>query len=221
MASEAPETERALARARMLLERYGIVSREMAQFESLPGGFGPLYRVLKAMEDAGKVRRGYFVEGLSGAQFGHVGAVDRLRAARPEPDPVGRCEDEHVLSLAAVDPANPYGALLPWPSSGAAEEARPRRVPGAWVILVEGKAILYLGPGGRQLLTFPDMAGEQRGELEAAMRALHRLPRAGRRSLLTIHKVDGVPVSDSPHYALLQACGFERDYRGVTATGYS
>ncbi len=214
---EASDTEKALAQTRVLLERYGVVSREMAQFENLPGGFGPLYRVLKTMEDAGKVRRGYFVEGLSGAQFGHVGAVDRLRAARPDPDPVGPCADEDVLTLAAVDPANPYGAVLPWPASGANDEGRPRRVPGAWVILVDGKAVLYLGPGGRQLLTFPQMAGEQRGELKAALRALHQLPRGARRGLLTIRKIDGVPVNESPHLELLRDCGFERDYRGVTA----
>ncbi|MDJ0892611.1 MAG: DEAD/DEAH box helicase [Gammaproteobacteria bacterium] len=214
---EASDTEKALAQTRVLLERYGVVSREMAQFENLPGGFGPLYRVLKTMEDAGKVRRGYFVEGLSGAQFGHVGAVDRLRAARPDPDPVGPCADEDVLTLAAVDPANPYGAVLPWPANGANDEGRPRRVPGAWVILVDGKAVLYLGPGGRQLLTFPETAGEQRGELKAALRALHQLPRGARRGLLTIRKIDGVPVNESPHLELLRECGFERDYRGVTA----
>ena len=176
-----------------------------------------MYRVLKAMEDAGKVRRGYFVEGLSGAQFGHVGAVDRLRATRPEEDPVGSCAEEDVLGLAAIDPANPYGALLPWPATGAPEQTHPRRVPGAWVILVEGKAVLYLGPGGRHVLTFPEMASEDRGELAAALRSLHRLPRAGRRGLLTIQKVDGVPVAESTHYPLIRACGFERDYRGVTA----
>ena len=82
---------------------------------------------------------------------------------------------------------------------------------------MEGKAVLYLGPGGRQVLTFPDMASEERGELAAALRSLHQLPRGGRRGLLTIHKVDGVPVGESPHYPLIRACGFERDYRGVTA----
>ena len=214
------ETERALAQATMLLERYGIVSREMAHAENLTGGFGPVYRVLKAMEESGKVRRGYFVEGLAGAQFGHVGAVDRLRASRPDQDPIGACSDDDVLALATVDPANPYGSILPWPTTGGPDETRPRRVPGAWVILVEGNPVLYVGATGRQVQTFPDLSSEERGELQAALRALHRLPRVGRRGLLTIEKVDGIPVRESCHYQLIRSCGFEQDYRGMTAVGY-
>jgi ATP-dependent Lhr-like helicase len=159
-------TELAHARALVLLERYGIVSRETAGAERLAGGFAALSPVLRALEDAGKIRRGHFVEGLTGAQFAHAGAVDRLRAARdPEPG-------HEVLALAAVDPANPYGALLPWPGGGAGKDgdgepggerdrpgaddgAAPRRAAGARVVLVKGEPVLYVERGGRRLRVFP------------------------------------------------------------------
>jgi ATP-dependent Lhr-like helicase len=220
-------TERALARAHMLLERYGIVSREAAAAEDLPGGFAPVQQALKAMEEAGKVRRGYFVEGLAGTQFALAGSVDRLRAAAREQDQAAEYAelgpDEAVAEqsgppprlLAAVDPANPYGALLPWPISGAGEAARPRRVPGAWVMLVAGAPRLYVPAGGKALLTFPDPADEDHRHLSTALRALAHLPRAGRRRALVIEKVDGVPVWDCPLHALLRECGFQSDYRGL------
>jgi ATP-dependent Lhr-like helicase len=100
----------------MLLERYGVVSREAVAAEGLPGGFGPLYRVLKEMEEGGQVRRGHFVEGLSGAQFALPGAVERLRAERGTRPPIDGYTEDDVRILAAADPANPYGALLEWPA---------------------------------------------------------------------------------------------------------
>lgn len=203
------DTERAVARAEMLLERYGIVSREAAQAENLPGGFGAVYRVLKAMEEAGRIRRGYFVEGLSGAQFAWAGAVDRLRGIRLEDDPQAGGEAE-VRWLPAMDPANPFGALLPWPEP--ADETRPRRVPGAWVILVDGFAVLYLGPGGKHLVTLH--AEPQR--LAAACRALQQIPRTGRRRLMIIEQVDGVAAQDSALAPVLREAGFVRDYRGFS-----
>jgi ATP-dependent Lhr-like helicase len=211
------DTERTVARAETLLQRYGIVSREAAIAEDLPGGFGPLYRVLQAMEEAGRIRRGYFVEGLSGAQFARAGAVDRLRTARPpidaDPRDLGK-EDLHVLP--AIDPANPFGTLLPWPESGAGEATRPRRVPGAWVVLVQGRALIYLGPGGRQLLTFPTLIRDTH-ELELAVQVLHGLPRGARRRSLVIEKIDGVPVRESIHFELMRRSGFENEYRGMAA----
>jgi Lhr-like helicase len=216
MDTSVTETERTLARARMLLERYGLVSREVVAFEEVPGGFAPILKVLKAMEASGRVRRGYFVEGLSGAQFGHPGAVERLRAAANDIDAEAGRGEPPALVLAAVDPANPYGALLPWPKTGAPDGLRPRRVPGAWVVLLAGACALYVGPGGRQLLTFPDLLGPDDERCSAAFQALRRLPQAGRR-LLVVERVDGVPVRDTPHYPLLKACGFEPDYRGLVA----
>jgi ATP-dependent Lhr-like helicase len=197
-------TRRTLARAELLLERYGIVSRDVAAAEELPGGFAPLYQVLKTLEESGRVRRGWFVDGLAGAQFGHAGAVDRLRAAPPDGDVA-------PLTLAAIDPANPWGALLPWPGGDGA--ARPRRVAGAWVIQHRGEPLLWVGPGARQLVTFPALAVE--GGLERALRALSALPRAGRRSPLVIESIDGVPVFESPLAPALTQAGFRRDYRGL------
>src|ERR1700682_877587 len=106
------ETERARALAHQLLSRYGVVVREAAAVESIAGGFSAVYPVLKAMEDAGRVRRGYFVAGLGATQFATAGALDLLRSLRDESD------QPEVAMLAATDPANPYGALLKWPEAG-------------------------------------------------------------------------------------------------------
>ena len=209
------ETERVLARTHMLLERYGIVSREAALAEAVPGGFAAIYRVLKAMEEAGRVRRGYFIEGLSGSQFGHSGAVDRLRSVAVEEGTGGDEGAQTLLVLAAVDPANPYGALLPWPATNGGEALRPRRAPGAWVLLVAGRPRVYVAPGKRQLLTFAAAEGGGQAELEVAFRGLQDFM-SGSRKMLVVEKIDGVPVRDSPHYGLLRACGFQADYRGLT-----
>jgi ATP-dependent Lhr-like helicase len=197
-------TRRAVARAELLLERHGVVSREVGAAEELPGGFAPVYQVLKSLEEAGRIRRGYFVEGLSGAQFALAGAVDRLRAAAPE-----AAGDATVL--AAIDPASPWGSLLPWPDG--AREAQPRRAAGAFVIADRGVPLLYVGPGARQLITFPGLAAE--GALALALAALARLPRAGRRAPVVVEGIDGVPVHESPWAPALMQSGFRRDYRGL------
>ena len=207
------ETERLLAQARRLLERYGVVSREAIQAEGLPGGFAPLYRVLKQMEESGRVRRGWFVAGLSGAQFALAGALERLRAARLEESPLDGFTASEVRVLAALDPANPYGALLPWPATAAAGEAgtAPRRIGGAWVILVAGKPVLYLGSSARALLSFPSSLSETGGELPLALAALGRLPGGARRRLL-IQTIDGQPALQSPLREAMLAAGFASDY---------
>jgi ATP-dependent Lhr-like helicase len=202
-------TRRTMARAELLLERYGVVSREVGAAEALPGGFAPVYQVLKSLEEAGRIRRGYFVEGLAGAQFALAGAVDRLRAA---PADVAT----KPVVLAAIDPANPYGTLLPWPTiarPAGEPDSKPRRVAGAWVILDRGNPLLYVGPGGRQLITFPALAYE--GALAMAIGALGQLPRAGRRAPLVVETIDGVSVYESPLAAALTQAGFRRDYRGL------
>ena len=211
-------TERALARAQMLLERYGVVAGHMARAEGLGGGYRAVHQVLQSMEDAGRIRRGYFVEGLGGSQFARGDAVERLRALRLEDAPLEpRAED--TLLLTATDPANPYGALLPWPDTGAGEARRPKRAAGAWVVLLYGRAVLYVAPGLRQAFTFPSSAHDSEQVLAAAFRSLHRLPRGRTRGRFRLEKIDGVPVARSPHYQLIQACGFERDHRGLTAAG--
>jgi ATP-dependent Lhr-like helicase len=215
-APAAEETVRRVALAEMLLERYGVVSREAVACEGIPGGFAAVYRVLRAMEDAGRVRRGYFVEGLGSAQFAHVGTVDRLRAAREEPDPMPDRTPE-IGVMAAVDPANPWGTVVPWPDVQGGEGTRPRRVPGAWVILADGAPALYVASGGRQLITFDEASGGAPATaLPLALCALTTLPRRGRRTLLVVEKVNAQPVAESSLVALLTESGFVRDYRGMT-----
>jgi ATP-dependent Lhr-like helicase len=208
------DTERALARARLLLHRYGIVSREMVTAEALPGGFGPIYRVLKQMEESGQARRGWIVEGLSGAQFALAGALDRLRAERLDEIPIAGFDETAVTILAAADPANPYGALLPWPATGIGDGAKqtPKRVTGAFVILVAGKPVLYIAANGRQLLTFPGSITDDGDELAPALAAMHRLPLGGGRRRLLIQQIDGVLSLQSPLRELLLGAGFVSDY---------
>jgi ATP-dependent Lhr-like helicase len=198
----------------MLLERYGIVSREAVAAEGLQGGFGPIYRVLRQMEEAGQVRRGWFIDGLSGAQFAAAGVVDRLRAERIDEPPLDGFTEDQVRILAAADPANPYGALLPWPST-TAEGPAPKRVAGAWLILVAGQPALYVGAGRRALTSFAAASAEQGNALTLALDALHRLPADGRRRLL-IQQIDGQPALESPLREPLLAAGFETDYDALT-----
>jgi ATP-dependent Lhr-like helicase len=195
------------------------VSRETAQAEDLPGGFGAVYKVLRSMEERGSVRRGYFVEGLTGAQFAHPGAVDRLRAARPDPEGDQALGPGDVVVLAAVDPANPYGALIAWPPPSVEEAPSPRRVPGAWVVLVAGHPVLYAGPRGRHLLTFPCPGRSWAEVLPRAVEAWLHCPQ--RRGRVAPERIDGQSVFDSPHLEILRRCGFERGYRGLVHAGGS
>ncbi|WP_370327831.1 DEAD/DEAH box helicase [Euzebya sp.] len=203
-----PATERMAARAAVLLGRHGVVTRDGVAAEDLPGAFSGVYPVLKAMEDAGRTRRGYFVEGLGGAQFALPGAVDRLRALR-EPDDRPDREPE-VLALGAADPAQVYGAALAWPAPGS-ERGRPRRVAGAHVITVDGRLVLFLEKGGRSALTFtedPDL-------LAAAAAAAADLVESGRVRDLRIAKVDGDPAVDQPLVPALRQAGFADHPRGL------
>ena len=199
------ETERAHARAMSLLGRHGIVSREVTALEGTPGGFRTTYQIFRALEEAGKVRRGYFVEGLGGAQFALPGAVDRLRRARDTG------VDAKVTVLSAVDPANPYGWLLPWPAPTENPDHKPRRVAGATVVLVDGTPVLYLNRSGQKLRTF---ANHEDG-LGRAVHALREVARRRRGKLLRIEEVDGAPARTSPHAARFREQGFTADHRGL------
>ena len=194
--SGANPTERLHAAAGVLLQRYGVLTRESVAGEGWPGGFAGLYPVLRAMEESGRIRRGYFVEGLGGSQFAVPGAVDRLRALREQ--------DGGVIALAACDPANSYGSVLAWPRS----DGRMARAAGAYCVLDGGKLILYLERGGRSLLTAGDVTIEHLKAL-IGMAVL-----AGR---VELQKVDGVPVVDSPLNALLREAGFTSTHRGLVA----
>jgi ATP-dependent Lhr-like helicase len=196
-------TERSHAQALMLLERHGIVSREALELEALPGGFSAVYPVLAAMEEAGKVRRGYFVAGI-GAQFASAGAVERLRAMRVPP------AEAQVLLLSAADPANPYGWIVPWPELAAAD-VKPQRASGATLALVDGEPALLLARG-RQLLTF---AGIARDALARGMRALSASLAKTSRRAVRIDRIDGKPAHDSRHVELLRELGLSVDHRGL------
>ena len=193
-------TESALARAHQLLDRYGVVTRETALGEGAEGGFAGVYPVLKALEERGEARRGYFVAGLGAAQFALPGAVDRLRADRaPEPDAA-------PVVLAATDPAQPYGAALSWPES----LGRPARAAGAHVVLADGVPLVVLERGGRSLATF-----EGAESTDAWIEAVIGLVKDGRLRKLEIAKVDGVPVRDTPWAARLEVVGFTSAYKGM------
>jgi ATP-dependent helicase Lhr and Lhr-like helicase len=210
------DTARRAALTEALLERHGLVTRDAVAAEGIPGGFGAVYPVLREMEDRGRVRRGYFVEGLGGAQFALPAAVDRLRALRSGSDtPVS--EAGRTLLLAAADPANPYGASLAWPREGASDTPSsgrsPARAAGAYVVLHDGLPVLFLERGGRSLQTFPAFADAD--VADASVEALGGLVRDGRQRRLQVERVDGLPVAQSPHRARLGELGFRPGYRGI------
>jgi len=173
-ASPSANTEWAAATAQQLLTRSGLVTRETAGSEAIAGGFSTVYQVLRAMEDAGRIRRGYFVAGLGGAQFAMPAALDLLRSHREPPD------TPQAAVLAATDPANPYGTLLKWPDAGpGADDARTdvgrgaTRTVGSLVVLVDGLAAGYLRRGERDLLvSLPDTEPARTRIAQALARAL-------------------------------------------------
>ncbi len=199
---EAPATptEMAHARALQLLERYGVLTREMALGEGATGGFAGVYPVLRALEEQGKVRRGYFVAGLGAAQFALPGAVDRLRDHREG------AEKASVLVLAATDPAQPFGAAVPWPET----EHRPSRSGGAYVAIDDGRAVAFLERGGRSVAILDGDA-----DPAAWIGALARLVASGRVPKLEISKIDGEAAGASPLVPAFESAGFSRGYRGL------
>jgi ATP-dependent Lhr-like helicase len=201
----ADPTRRAHARALVLLDRYGVVARDVLAGEDVGGGFGAVYPMLRAMEEAGKLRRGHFVDGLEGAQFAFAGAVDRLRAAR------ARAGEVEALLLAATDPANAWGAALPWPAPRRPDAGRPRRAAGCAVVLVDGALGVFLDRAGRQLLTF-ESAPER---LAAALAALRGVFVDRRRRALRLERVDGEAALDSPLRPLFERAGFRAEYKGL------
>jgi ATP-dependent Lhr-like helicase len=194
-------TETAHARAMQLVDRHGVLTREAVLAEGAPGGFASVYGVLKALEESGKVRRGYFVAGLGAAQFALPGAVDLLRDLR-EPG-----ADAPAIALAATDPAQPYGATLPWPES----RGRPARAAGAYAILIGGDPAAYLERGARALTTFASAHTS-----DAWVDALIGLVKDGRLRKIELQRIDGAEVHASPWAERLRAAGFAGGYRGLT-----
>jgi ATP-dependent Lhr-like helicase len=205
----ASPTERLHALSLALLQRHGVVTREAVAAEGIDGGFAAVYPVLRAMEEAGRIRRGYFVDGLGAAQFALAGAIDRLRAEREGADPPSS-GDIHLL--AAADPANPFGAAIAWPRRGETDRRPLQRAAGAYVVMVDGVAALYLERGGSTLQTLP--ASDDPEVAIAAARALGKLVRDGRVRELVIRKVEGEDVGASPFRERLLTAGFVAGYRG-------
>ena len=197
------------ALSELLLERYGIVTRETVLAEGVPGGFASLYGELGNLETLGTARRGYFVEGLGGAQFALAAAIERLRGLRSD-EPAG------PLVLAATDPANPWGATLPWPKREDAPDGggrRPARVAGAYVISLDAEPVLYVERGGKGLLALRKPAAEW---LAPALEALAEAVKRGRVPRLGIERFDGEPVVGSEVGALLIELGFRQSPRRLT-----
>jgi ATP-dependent Lhr-like helicase len=255
-------TLRAHALAQSLLDRYGILTKGAVAAERIPGGFSAVYPVLRAMEDAGRARRGYFVEGLGAAQFAIPGAVDRMRALAqptagpadplatalsggpvryrgqasggdgaftdmwayerdgdppaPEQEPDDR-QPGQVIVLAAADPANAYGASLPWPERPDETPGghRPGRKAGALVILADGELALYVERGGRTLLSWTD----DLDLLRPAATALADAVRAGALGRLTVERADGDGIYDSPLATALEEAGFRPTPKGLRLRG--
>ena len=218
----APGPEQAAERRRtiaeLLLERYGIVTREQVLAEGIKGGFAMLYDTFGRLETLGICRRGYFIEGMGGAQFALPGAVERLRAA-----PLREGEKPATLVLAAADPAQPFGASLPWPKREGSER-RPARVAGAYVVTVEAEPVLYVERGGRGLITLaagaqapgaPHAAGRP-DVVEVALGALADAVRTGKVGKLSLERIDGEPAVSSAFAPALAELGFQAGPRRLT-----
>jgi ATP-dependent Lhr-like helicase len=225
------------AQAELLLERYGVLTREQVLAEGVAGGFSAVYGALAELETLGVCRRGYFVEGFGGAQFALPGAVERLRARAPEGEMA-------TLVLAAVDPAQPYGAVLPWPRREGSTR-RPARVAGSYVVFVEHRPVLYLERGGRGIVTLADGPTRARAQvsnaaphaaaphstvqpasgraqernstpLALALRALADAVRAGQVEAIALERIDGEPAVGSEIEPTLVELGFRHGPRRLT-----
>ncbi len=213
-AREPDSTLRAHFSAELLMNRYGVLTKSAVAAEGIPGGFAMLYKVLKAFEEAGRCQRGYFVESLGGAQFAIASTVDRLRGYA---DPLDTAPPPYdAVVLAATDPANPYGAALPWPAGESGH--RPGRKAGALVVMVDGELVWFLERGGRSLVNFSADPEAQR----AASGALAELVGIGRIGGILVERLDGVSVLDTATTSQrgdtvdsLISAGFARTPRGL------
>ncbi|MGR0161697.1 ATP-dependent helicase [Paenarthrobacter nitroguajacolicus] len=210
-APELDPTIHARGTAELLLDRYGVVTRGSVMAENIIGGFGLMYKVLARLEEAGRCRRGYFIEHLGAAQFAVPATVDRLRSFT-EDARISKAEPA-ALALAATDPANPYGAALPWPalSVDAGSGHRPGRKAGALVVMVDGALVLYVERGGKTLLTF----SQDDAVLTVAAQALVDVVRRGAVDKLFMEKVNGHDLLETPIAVALAAAGAYSTPKGL------
>ncbi len=205
--------------AQQLMTRHGVVTREAVAAEGMPGGFGAVYPVLKAMEENGRIRRGYFVAGLGATQFAMPAALDRLRSLRDGSD------DPAAIALSATDPANPYGSTLRWPATTDGATGRgPTRTVGATVILMDGQLAAYLARGDRQLLTWlPASEPEHSRTARAVARVLIERARGGGETPrgMLIEEIDGAPAATHAAASLFVEAGFVAGAMGLQGTGRS
>ncbi|MEU3391541.1 ATP-dependent helicase [Streptomyces albidoflavus] len=220
---EPDPTLRAHALARALLDRHGVVTRGAVAAEGVEGGFSAVYRVLSAFEDSGQARRGYVVEGLGAAQFAMDGAVDRLRASATAAEREAGGAPRQALVLAAADPANAYGAALPWPEPPTGAGHKPGRKAGAMVVLVDGELAVYMERGGKTLLawpsTTPDDPSAPDPRLEGAAHALAGSAAGGSLGTVTVERINGEPALTSPVGTYLENAGFHATPRGLRLRG--
>ena len=213
-------TERMLARVEQLLTRHGVLTRDAVAALDLPGGFAAVYPVLRTLEESGRIRRGYFVRGLGGSQFAHPGALERLRAmreAQTSDDDDNHDEHEAAVVLASTDPANPYGAALPWPEG---EGARPMRAAGTHVALVDGALAAYVGRGEREIRTFLPAEEPQRSSmLRGLATALAAWASRANRPTLGWATANAQPLALSPLAPFLIQAGFARSGPGFRFAG--
>lgn len=199
------DTDKRAALARSLLDRHGVLSRESVLAEGLAGGFSAVYDVLRAMEESGKVRRGYFIAGLGAAQFALPGADDRLRALREATD------EKRTAVLSAVDPASPWGAALRFPG----ESQKAKRALGARVVVRDGRILAWMGRTEKHLVTFVETNGpDATHEIQDVARALAMLVDEGRTRMVVIETIDGLPAARSPFAAALREVGFVETIHG-------
>ncbi len=197
-------TESATALAQQLLARYGVLTREVAAVENIAGGFSAVYDILKALEDAGRIRRGYFASEVGATQFALPAALDLLRSLKDVPD------EPEVVVLAATDPANPYGTILRWPDARSADDRGrgPTRSAGSLVVIVNGALAAYISRGARQLLAFLPEDEPARSTTARALAAT--LARLG----LLVHEVNGLPAAEHPLSPYLIEAGFSPSAMG-------
>ena len=197
-------TESATALAQQLLARYGVLTREVAAVENITGGFSAVYDVLKALEDAGRIRRGYFASGVGATQFALPAALDLLRSLKDVPD------EPEVVVLAATDPANPYGTILRWPEARSGDDRGrgPTRSAGSLVVIVNGALAAYISRGARQLLAF--LPEDEPARSTTARALATTLARLG----LLVHEINGLPASEHPLAPYLVEAGFSPSAMG-------